>query len=191
MTASSNTNPASGPASGDVVTMEKIVALSKRRGFVFPSSEIYGGVGSTYDFGHYGVLLKGDGKGAWWRGVLSGGGGSRGDRRGDPAASARLGGLGPPRRLHRPARGLSRLRSAFPRRSPGGAGVRAQTIKAPGRDRGVLLDRGARLQPDVRDDHRTGEGVRLDRLSAPGDGAGHLHQLQERAAVFPQEAALR
>ena len=42
----------------DAVTMEKIVSLSKRRGFVFPSSEIYGGVGSTYDYGHYGVLLK-------------------------------------------------------------------------------------------------------------------------------------
>ena len=38
--------------------MEEIVALCKRRGFVFPSSEIYGGVGSTYDYGHYGVLLK-------------------------------------------------------------------------------------------------------------------------------------
>ncbi|HEX4929787.1 MAG TPA: glycine--tRNA ligase [Gaiellaceae bacterium] len=42
----------------DVVTMEKIVSLSKRRGFVFPSSEIYGGLGSSYDYGHYGVLLK-------------------------------------------------------------------------------------------------------------------------------------
>jgi glycyl-tRNA synthetase len=50
--------------------MEKIVALSKRRGFVFPSSEIYGGVGSTYDFGHYGVLLKGNVKNEWWRSML-------------------------------------------------------------------------------------------------------------------------
>src|SRR5207253_8737520 len=54
----------------DSVTMEKIVALCKRRGFVFPSSEIYGGVGSTYDFGHYGVLLKGNVKGEWWRAML-------------------------------------------------------------------------------------------------------------------------
>jgi glycyl-tRNA synthetase len=52
------------------VTMEKIVALSKRRGFVFPSSEIYGGVGSTYDYGHYGVLLKNNVKGEWWRSML-------------------------------------------------------------------------------------------------------------------------
>jgi glycyl-tRNA synthetase len=54
----------------DVVTMEKIVSLSKRRGFVFPSSEIYGGVGSTYDYGHYGVLLKTNVKGEWWRAML-------------------------------------------------------------------------------------------------------------------------
>jgi glycyl-tRNA synthetase len=58
------------PAEPDVVTMEKIVALSKRRGFVFPSSEIYGGVGSTYDFGHYGVLLKTNVKNEWWRAML-------------------------------------------------------------------------------------------------------------------------
>jgi glycyl-tRNA synthetase len=50
--------------------MEKIVALCKRRGFVFPSSEIYGGVGSTYDYGHYGVLLKSNVKGEWWRSLL-------------------------------------------------------------------------------------------------------------------------
>jgi glycyl-tRNA synthetase len=55
----------------DVVSMDKIVALCKRRGFIFPSSEIYGGVGSTYDFGHYGVLLKGNVKGEWWRAMLS------------------------------------------------------------------------------------------------------------------------
>jgi glycyl-tRNA synthetase len=54
----------------DVVTMDKIVALCKRRGFVFPSSEIYGGIGSTYDFGHYGVLLKNNVKAAWWRSLL-------------------------------------------------------------------------------------------------------------------------
>jgi len=54
----------------DVVTMEKIVSLCKRRGFIFPSSEIYGGVGSTYDYGHYGVLLKTNVKGEWWRAML-------------------------------------------------------------------------------------------------------------------------
>ena len=38
--------------------MEKIVSLCKRRGFVFPGSEIYGGFAGTYDYGHYGVLLR-------------------------------------------------------------------------------------------------------------------------------------
>jgi len=54
----------------DVVTMDKIVSLAKRRGFVFPSSEIYGGLGSSYDYGHYGVLLKNNVKGQWWRAML-------------------------------------------------------------------------------------------------------------------------
>jgi glycyl-tRNA synthetase len=58
------------PTSEETVTMDKIVALCKRRGFIFPSSEIYGGVGSTYDFGHYGVLLKGNVKSEWWRAML-------------------------------------------------------------------------------------------------------------------------
>ena len=54
----------------DAATMEKIVALCKRRGFVFASSEIYGGIGSTYDYGHYGVLLKTNVKNEWWRAMV-------------------------------------------------------------------------------------------------------------------------
>jgi glycyl-tRNA synthetase len=46
-------------------TMDKIVSLSRRRGFVFPSSEIYGGLASSYDYGHYGVLLKENVKARW------------------------------------------------------------------------------------------------------------------------------
>ena len=47
--------------------MEKLVSLAKRRGFVFPSSEIYGGLGSTWDYGPLGVLMKNNIKSAWWR----------------------------------------------------------------------------------------------------------------------------
>ncbi len=54
----------------DLATMDKIVALCKRRGFIFASSEIYGGLGSTYDYGHYGVLLKTNVKNEWWRAML-------------------------------------------------------------------------------------------------------------------------
>ncbi|HKP89514.1 MAG TPA: glycine--tRNA ligase [Thermoleophilaceae bacterium] len=54
----------------DAVTMDKIVALCKRRGFVFQSSDIYGGLASTYDYGHYGVLLKTNVKSEWWRAMI-------------------------------------------------------------------------------------------------------------------------
>jgi len=53
------------------VTLDEIVALCKRRGFVFQASEIYGGLASTYDFGHYGVLLKNNVKAEWWRTMVS------------------------------------------------------------------------------------------------------------------------
>jgi len=49
------------------VTMDKIVNLSKRRGFVFPSSEIYGGFASTWDYGPLGIELKRNIREAWWR----------------------------------------------------------------------------------------------------------------------------
>src|SRR5919107_3243084 len=52
------------------VTMEKIVALSKRRGLIFPASEIYGGIANTYDYGHYGVLLKRNVVDAWWHAMV-------------------------------------------------------------------------------------------------------------------------
>jgi glycyl-tRNA synthetase len=52
------------------VTMDKIVSLCRRRGFVFPSSEIYGGLGSSYDYGHYGVLLKENVKNAWLQAMV-------------------------------------------------------------------------------------------------------------------------
>jgi glycyl-tRNA synthetase len=52
------------------VTMDTIVSLCRRRGFVFPSSEIYGGLGSTYDYGHYGVLTKNNIRELWLRSMV-------------------------------------------------------------------------------------------------------------------------
>src|SRR5262245_60609982 len=46
--------------------MEKIVSLCKRRGFIFPSSEIYGGLNGAWDYGPLGVELKRNLKQAWW-----------------------------------------------------------------------------------------------------------------------------
>lgn len=47
--------------------MDKIVSLAKRRGFVFQGSEIYGGLGGTFDWGHLGVALKNNVKNSWWK----------------------------------------------------------------------------------------------------------------------------
>jgi glycyl-tRNA synthetase len=52
------------------VTMEKIVNLCKRRGIVFPTSDIYGGLGSTFDYGPLGTELKRNVKEAWWRDMV-------------------------------------------------------------------------------------------------------------------------
>jgi len=52
------------------VDMEKIVSLCRRRGFIFPSSEIYGGLSSCWDYGPLGVALKRNIKQAWWQAVV-------------------------------------------------------------------------------------------------------------------------
>jgi glycyl-tRNA synthetase len=50
--------------------MDEVVSLCKRRGLIFPASEIYGGIANTYDYGHYGVLLKRNVTDAWWRAMV-------------------------------------------------------------------------------------------------------------------------
>jgi glycyl-tRNA synthetase len=50
----------------DAEKMEKIVSLSKRRGFVFQGSEIYGGLRGTWDYGPLGVMLNNNIKREWW-----------------------------------------------------------------------------------------------------------------------------
>jgi glycyl-tRNA synthetase len=55
---------------GDPKLMERVVNLAKRRGLVFPSSDIYGGFRSTWDYGPLGVLLKRNVKDAWWRSMV-------------------------------------------------------------------------------------------------------------------------
>lgn len=49
------------------VTMEQIISLAKRRGFVYPGSEIYGGLSGTWDYGPLGIALKNNIKNLWWR----------------------------------------------------------------------------------------------------------------------------
>ncbi|MBR5926520.1 MAG: glycine--tRNA ligase, partial [Firmicutes bacterium] len=48
-------------------TMDDIVALCKNRGFLYPGSEIYGGLANSWDYGPIGVLFKNNVKAAWWK----------------------------------------------------------------------------------------------------------------------------
>lgn len=52
------------------LTLEKLTAFCKTRGFIYPSSEIYGGLGAIYDYGHYGYLLKENIKNAWMKSMI-------------------------------------------------------------------------------------------------------------------------
>jgi glycyl-tRNA synthetase len=63
------TTPADDPGPS-VASLETIVSLSKRRGFIFPSSEIYGGINAVWDYGPLGVELKNNVKRAWWRAMV-------------------------------------------------------------------------------------------------------------------------
>ena len=178
-------------ADGDAVTMEKIVALCKRRGFVFPSSEIYGGVGSTYDYGHYGVLLKNNVKNEWWRAMLQ----ERDDIVAiDSAilqhprvweASGHLAGFTDPLVDCRTCG--QRFRADHLEELPCGR----KPSKHPGEtdecDLTEARDFNLMFETTIGPVKESG----VDRLPAPGDGAGHLHQLQERPAVLAQEAAVR
>lgn len=56
--------------SPNISSLEPIVSLAKRRGFIFPSSEIYGGIGSCYDYGPLGAELKRNVKEAWWKSMV-------------------------------------------------------------------------------------------------------------------------
>ncbi len=56
----------------DAALMDKLVSLAKRRGYIFQSSEIYGGLGSVWDYGPLGVELKKNLKERWWRSMVYG-----------------------------------------------------------------------------------------------------------------------
>ena len=50
--------------------MEDLVSLCKRRGFIFPSNDVYGGMKGLYDFGPMGVELKMNLKNSWWKSIV-------------------------------------------------------------------------------------------------------------------------
>ena len=97
----------------DAGLFDAVVNLCKRRGFVFPSAEIYGGIRSTYDYGPLGALMLRNVREAWWRAMVQ----ERDDvvphRRRHPHEPEGLGGVRPSRHLHRPARRLPQLQGAL------------------------------------------------------------------------------
>ena len=158
-----------------------------RRGFVFPSSEIYGGLGSAYDYGHYGVLLKDNVKARWLEAMVQ-------ERDDIVALDSSI--ILHPRSGRRPATSAAsptRSSTAAPASSASapitsttrarGAPLRQAAEQAARRDARLRPDRGAPVQPHVRDARRRGRGDGRRRLPPARDGAGHLHQLQERRPV--------
>ena len=117
-------NRGAGPAKvmplGKVTTMledmDKLVSLCKRRGFIFPSSEIYGGINGFWDYGPLGVELKRNIKDAWWRDNVR----MRDDMVGLDCSIIMnpegLGGVGACRRVHRPDGRLPGDQGALPGR---------------------------------------------------------------------------
>ena len=144
--------------------IDAVVSLAKRRGFVFPSSEIYGGTRSAWDYGPLGVELKENVRRQWWK--IDGPAARRHRRpglRGHPRPR-RVGGLRPPRRVRRPADRVPVVPQAVPGRPPRG-GVRGQARHAAG------LAAGAEL-PQLRQQghlHRAADVQRPDEdLPRPG-----------------------
>ena len=126
--------------------------------------------------------------------ALGDGAGARRHRRAglvDHPPPAGLGGIRPRRRIHRSARRLQVLQEALPRRSSRGVAVRPASEQAARRDVRLRPHRGAPLQPHVRDARRRARGDGRPGVPAPRDGAGHLHQLQERRPDRAPQAAVR
>ena len=172
------------------VTMDKIVSLSRRRGFVFPSSEIYGGLGSTYDYGHYGVLTKNNIRARWFEAMVqSGTTSSRSTRR---SSSTRRSGRHRATSAASPTRSSTAAPASFAF-APTSSRTRsaAASRQAAGRDARLRPDRAAPVQPHVRDAGRRAGGRGSTAYLRPGDRAGHLHQLQERAPARAPQAAVR
>ena len=64
-------NPAAPVETKELTNFQDLVSLCKRRGFIFPSSEIYGGIGSCWDYGPLGVELKLNIKDTWWKAMTN------------------------------------------------------------------------------------------------------------------------
>ena len=135
------------------LTFDTLVSLCKRRGFVFPSSEIYGGIGGFWDYGPLGVEMKNNIKRAWWRAW---------SRSATTSSASTPSIIMNPRvweasghvaHLHRPHGRLQELQAPLPRRPP-------RRRRLPRLRRQGPVHRGAHLQPHVQDLRRPRRGRR-------------------------------
>ncbi len=130
--------------------MDKLVSLCKRRGFIFPSSEIYGGINGFWDYGPLGVELKRNIKDAWWRDNVTDARRHGRARLLDHHEPEGLGGVGPRRRVQRPDGRLQGDQGALPGRPALRLRVRLPEGQRQGRadrsmaGRGRVVARGSR-----------------------------------------------
>ena len=185
-----------------VADLETIVSLSKRRGFVFPSSEIYGGINAVWDYGPLGVELKNNVKRAWWRAMVQ----ERDDIVGldagilmHPQVWVTSGHVGSSairwssaQTAHKRFRVDELPGAEEPRPRPICSTRRssiASGLRCPERRWSAVG--AAPVQPDAQDVHRTGRGRRRGRLSAPETAQGIYVNFKNVLAVLAEEAAVR
>ena len=181
--------------------IDTIVALCKRRGFVFASGEIYGGTRSAWDYGPLGVELKENIKRQWWKAMVTG----REDVVGLDSsvilprqvwvASGHLNAFHDPlvecTHCHKRFRADQLVEEYVERTGKDVGRGRPVRRSVPELRHPRPVHRAARLQHDAQDLPRPG-GVRGGpALPAPGDGAGHLRELPERADDLAAQAAVR
>ena len=159
-------------------TMDKIVAVAKSRGFVYPGSEIYGGLANTWDYGPLGVELKNNVKKAWWQKFVMESPHNVGV---DCAilmnpqtwvASGHLGGFSDP---------LMDCKECHER-------FRADKLIE---DFCEEKGRYPSVQPDVQNLPGCYRGCEEHRISSSGDCTGYFRKLQKRTAYFQKENSVR
>ena len=179
--------------------LETIVSLSKRRGIVFPSSEIYGGLRASWDYGPLGVELKNNVKRQWWKAMVQG----RDDVVGLDSsvilarevweASGHVETFSDPltecQSCHRRFRADHLLEAYAEKHGGGRAGAVGADLPELRQPR--HLHRSAQLLGAAQDLPRPGGRRVRAGLPAAGDRAGHLHQLRARAAGCSAQAAVR
>ena len=192
-------------------TMEKIVALCKNRGFVFPGSEIYGGLANSWDYGPLGVEMKNNVKRAWWKKFVQENPYNVGL---DSAilmnpqvwvASGHVSTFNDPlidckacKMRHR----ADKLVESYVQEHGMDVNVEAMTqeelvafirdnqVPCPGCGKSDFTDI-RKIQPDVQDPPGRHGGHRQRGVPAAGDRPGHFCQLSRHPADHPPEVALR